>query len=234
MVSLTTSNAGWTAESLITEIERLTKSKWSEDSYPLLLSDLGSELDKSGDYRSVISPLKLRQFIATRMSAEVTIVTHPHQRQKIALLPAGEVFSFTDIVANTQPSVRPKSEKIRPSIWAAFVKPLAVGAERFVNMDELNFIDLPESEKPPFPNFKVVPRSLIVDGKSPDYNADLVAKTIASWASENAVAEDSLRNRPQNDNRLGGKLFEAFRGLSDSDLRRIEIPFDIVMKLLNK
>ncbi|KQZ45983.1 hypothetical protein [Ensifer sp. Root558] len=225
----------WTKEELETAIETATTDHWSKNHHPLLLSELGMDLTtKRGDYRPAIAPLKLRQFIATQLSNKVVVVTHPRQAQKIALIPVGENFSFIPSEFEKPDLTAPDAgEKIKTSIWAAFVKPLAPNVSRYVDIDgkALRFQDVPNGSAAPFANARGVARDQIIDGQSADYNAQEVAARIKKWAAANGLAEERLYNRDVGNPAPKNSFFDVFKGLSDSDLRRIEIPFDIVMKL---
>jgi hypothetical protein len=225
-------DSGWTAQDLSLAIEKYTKESWDKTKYPLLLSELGMELTKKkGDFRPVIAPLKLRQFIASQLSGKVVVITHPRQAQKIAVIPAGEEFSFVE-----RGKVRTEvdlGERLKPTIWAAFVKPLAPGAVRFLDIADsgLRFQDLPAGSTPPTAAAREVPRTLIIDGQGPDYDAREVVARIKQWAADNGLPEERLVNREPRAIASKNAFFEVFKDLSDSDLRRIEIPFDIIVKL---
>lgn len=226
----------WTSADLVSAIETSTNEAWATKKYPLLLSELGVELTKQkGDYRPAIAPLKLRQFIATQLSNKVVIITHPKQPQKIALIPAGEEFSFVQKEDDALATVE-HGDKIKASIWAAFVKPLAAGTARYLDVADrgLRFQDVPANAAPPSPTFKNVGRDLIIDGQSPDYDAREVSARIKRWATQNGLPEERLYNREILTSSERNPFFDLFRGLSDSDLRRIDIPFDIVMKLADR
>lgn len=229
---------GWTKAELITEIETATAEQWADHKRPLLLSELGMDLTKKrGDYRPAIAPLKLRQFIATQLSSKVVVITHPRQAQKIALIPTGEDYSFeTTTVGNTISRLPDVGERIKPPIWAAFVKPLAANHNRFIDIGDnaLRFQDLPEGVSAQFKDPKIIPPELIIDGKSKDYNAQIVAERIKEWAAENKLSADQLYSREVSSSASKESFFDLFKGLSDSDLRRIEIPFDIIMKLVRQ
>lgn len=226
----------WTIVDLTSEIERLTYETWKNDKYPLLLSELGTFLtNKKGDYRPAIAPLKLRQFIATQLSSKVVLITHPFQKQKIALIPTGEEFSFVPAEVEMLPSAEDR-DKVKASIWAAFVKPLPVEAVRYVDIADsgLRFQDVHINAGPPVATARRVDKDLIIDGRGPDYDAREVAARIKRWAAGNGLPEERLYNREAHGVSGKNSFFDVFRGLSDSDLRRIEIPFDIIMKLADR
>ncbi|MBN9671499.1 hypothetical protein [Roseibium aggregatum] len=226
----------WTQDELAEAIEEKTKDVWEKNRNPLLLSELGMELSKQkGDYRSAIAPLKLRQFIATQLSSRVVIITHPTQQQKIALIPSGEQFSFDDTTQRSTNKTN-ESERIKASIWAAFVKPIPANSTRYLDIagQELRFQDVPSNSPPPSQTSKQIPSGLVIDGRSSKYDAQEVADTIKTWASKNNLPEEKLYIRELKTRPPKNKFFEVFQGLSESDLRRIQIPFDIIMKLAQK
>jgi hypothetical protein len=203
----------------------------------VLLSTLGSILLKSGPFSDVIAPLRLRQFIAINLSDKVTVVTHPTIPQKVGLIPAGENFSYAAPPSSetgiSEPSI---VRKVKPTIWAAFVKPLDPDNRRYVDLsdDFLRFRDVPSGAAIPFARTTTVPRDMISDGSSPTYRPDTVLAHIAQWAKENDIFDDRLYIA---DRFFSGGLsgfFEQFAHLSESDLRRIDIPFDIIMKLTRR
>lgn len=231
----------WTTEKLEAAIEKSTIDAWSYYKRPILLSALGGELANFGDYRPTIAPLKLRQYIATQLIDKVVIVTHPFQPQKTGLIPAGEEFSFVSSETNDEELATAEvsvagsrtKERIKPSIWAAFVKPVEAGLKRFLDIgdDALRFVDL--AEGPPTSRHKAILADSITDGTGPLYDARIVSEKIHKWAEANGLAIEKLYIREQQRS-ARSSFFEMFNGLSESDLRRIEIPFDIIVKLAQK
>ncbi|SDP07774.1 hypothetical protein [Phyllobacterium sp. OV277] len=232
--------SSWGAENLDSTIVTSTIDMWSINKAPLLLSTLGSDLAKIADYRTTIAPLKLRQYIATKLIDKVVIVTHPFQPQKTGLIPIGEEFSFVTSETRTEESTVTDStaasrskERIKPSIWAAFVKPVQTDLKRFLDIgdDALRFVDLEDG--PPSPRHRAIPAESITDGTGLLYDARIVSENIHKWAEVNGLAIEKLYIREQQ-NSPKNSFFEIFSNLSESDLRRIEIPFDIILKLAQK
>lgn len=212
-----------------------TGEHWKANQRPILLSDLGVELGEKCDYRLLIAPLKLRQFIHTYLAKDVTPVTHPTIKQKTGTIPYGETFTFEIAGADALRTTRTKSQRIKPTVWAAFVKPLPEGFQRYIDVSNefLRFKDLSDPLPGNIAHLRSVPEGSIKDTSDPDYNADDIVSAISQWALDNHVPiEKTYFVEPKAPST--GKFFEQFQVLSESDLRRIDIPFDIVVKLARK
>ena len=84
-----------TRESLIQNIVDKTSEHWATRSAPLLLSQLGPALRTDGiEYKTIISPLSMKQFIDLAMEDKVKIVKHPDKSKKIGVIPINEAYEF--------------------------------------------------------------------------------------------------------------------------------------------
>jgi hypothetical protein len=78
-------------------VER-TKAHWEESRSPYLLSNISPELKARGvDYRAVLGEQKLKDFVHANAGLDFKVISHPAQRAKIGLIPAGEEYDFLTV-----------------------------------------------------------------------------------------------------------------------------------------
>lgn len=81
-------------ETLALRISDFVQEAWQVDAQPVLLSNLGMELRRSGvDYKPIISGKSLSAFISEQVD-QVTIIQHPTEKLKLGVIPKGEFFEF--------------------------------------------------------------------------------------------------------------------------------------------
>nr|WP_313010714.1 hypothetical protein [Brucella intermedia] len=223
---------------LLGNIESIINDKYRSDKKPILLSQLGEILKlKSNDYLDLIAPLKLRIFIEQNLHEKVDVMVHPKQSQKIALLPKGHEFSFETVTSHQElPSANKKAdERIKPTLWAAFVKPLPASSHRYIDIRDssFRFTDFKNEVTNNRTSLREVPAAMIIDGKGPNYRPEKVVENIINWSMKNNISLDTIyiRNDLQNNYK---NLFAEFRNLSEEDLKRVNIPFDVILKILNR
>jgi len=89
-----------------------TNEYWASNSQPYLLGWISPALKLHAiDYREIIAPHTLKEFVST-LSESVTMVIHPEHKSKIGLIPMGESFSFEpDSEAGGEAKEKPSDTK---------------------------------------------------------------------------------------------------------------------------
>ena len=94
-------------DDLIRFIEDKATAKWEDDKLPYMISSIATDLVPDDvDYKSIISPLRLKQFLETEHFQRVKIVNHPLHRAAVAIVPKDAPFSFPD-QSTIEPSAAP-------------------------------------------------------------------------------------------------------------------------------
>ena len=89
-------------EHTIDDIQRVlvekAKERWDAGRRPYFLSDVGIDMKiKEIDYRAILGDERIKAFVLrTQDAAGYRLVTHPSQKAKIGIVPAGEEFSFSE------------------------------------------------------------------------------------------------------------------------------------------
>lgn len=135
-------------------IIRLTSDNWGKSKRPLLLSALGPLLVREGiNFKEIISPLKLLQYIKFSLDSDLEIVYHPTISEKVGLVPSSEEFSYAEETTLTKSSLlkgQTPSRRVKPSLWAAFLKPVPPKSRRLIRVTDshFRFRDAPVAEVP--------------------------------------------------------------------------------------
>lgn len=139
------------------------------------------------------------------------------------------------------PQVR-KRPRYRREVWDAFVSPLAHGLKRVIEPTTLVFVDVPIEEK--VGKGLIIPMAAIVlEGE--EIVADVVSSRISQWISETAQDAQAFvafpdtskpfeldrRVRSLNGARKQNLWDRLVFELSADELKRINVPADVVQKL---
>jgi hypothetical protein len=220
----------------------LTTAHWRTKKSPLLLSNLAPALAKQGfEYKNIVSPLKLKQFIEMFLEGKVYFIEDPRKKLKIGLIPSAvpkpdkveDVFDRANL-----DRVQNVKYKIQPAAFAAFIRPLNSGHRRFIDMNTPThqFSDIPESVAPE-PAFIEVPRNLIVENFDTDSDSrEKLYANFENWLTENKLKKEGfLYDSSSRQLGHGANLLALiFGNLTDEDLARIIVPLDIAKKLYSK
>lgn len=107
-----------TQEAIIDFAERRAREVWEDKQQPYLLALLSPELmARDVDYKAVLGPLKLKEFLQAEGVGKVKLVLHPTQRSKVGVIPHDIEFSFDATeygLAGTAELARPSSGPARP------------------------------------------------------------------------------------------------------------------------
>ena len=123
-------------------VARRTKETWGQRR-PYYISFIGTDAAKEAvDYRSIIAPLKLRQWALTVQIDEVKVVAHPMHKAQVGFVPADEEFTFGDegVNSTTQstPITKPSSVNETRRSTLQFMKALSMLSD-----EELDKINIP-------------------------------------------------------------------------------------------
>ncbi len=87
-------------------IARRTVETWHTHERPYYLSFIATDMGKEGaNYRSIIGPLRLRQWVTTTEIPGIKVVAHPVHKAKIGFIPEDKDFTFNDEAVSLPPMV---------------------------------------------------------------------------------------------------------------------------------
>ncbi len=227
-------------------ITELANTTYSGTQKGLLLSRVGDIIAKQRpELRNVLGGRQLVGFIEAELADSVKILTSPENPIVKVILPAnvvvnGDVFQFFPKRDAVSSSV--KKPRYNRAFWAAFSHPLANGNTRLVGFEpQINYEDI-VGEVPPATSKKIITQDSIIDEiKEPDpaKRVQRINEIISHWLQANAVSVDIVEAKTERGHvstdetglQKGSLLEIMIAALDDADLKRIQMPLDVVAKL---
>lgn len=240
-------STGGNLDSLKKFITELANTAYSQERKGMLLSRVGEIIAKEHpELRGALGGRKLVEFIETELDGAVSIHTSPENRIVKIILPAsvtvdGDVMNFIPVRTGTSSSAG-SAPRYNRAFWAAFSHPLASGFTRLVGFEpQVHFEDI-KGDIPAETSKKVITLTSITDTTTepnPNKRIHKINEKISDWLQENKVdinavlanigkAQDSVRTSGL---QKGSVLEQLLDSLDDAELKRIQIPLDIVAKL---
>lgn len=226
-------------------IVKTVQNHWDETKNVLMLSTLGVELKKNVPESGEVLREGLSEYL--RQNYLVHVVQFPKIFQKVGAVP----LSVT-VPDDPSPLFKPprktapndKKPTYKQAFWDSFIEELEAGKVRVITCKpdgELEINDIEESDASENGNTFIVRQDDITKAGVDLSNADKAKATslkIEDWLKLH-TADRKLFLRPLKTNlRPEGasgrlvSLLNAFEGLPESDLARIEIPLDILAKIV--
>jgi len=208
-------------------IRNKVEKHFQEHGQGLFLSNLGLELSKEcPGFRELLDGRKLAEYVQAELVDAVSIMEHSSNNLIKIVVPrkkgndAAGSFSEPEISASTD--VGPRYKR---GVWLAFTKPLNDGMKRIIKTTGNPFFkDIPSSNEAP-DGFIEIPRVEIASGE-----ASIVHRNIQGWIASNDIDAAMVE---VGDSKYAGDsvLDRIISALSESDLKRIQLPLDIIQKL---
>ena len=227
----------------ITELANIT---YKEDGEGLLLSRVGEIISQQRpELRDALGSKKLAEFIEQELSESVHILMSPENHIVRVILPAGVVVKDDPMQFFPKRSTERASAnepRYSRAFWAAFTRPLAEGYTRLVGFDpQVHYEDI-TGDVPPTTTKKVVPNDSIVDEVKepvPAKRVNRINEKVNDWLAANDVPVDIVEARSgkehasirTTESHKGSLLEVLLATLGDTDLKRIQMPLDVVAKL---
>lgn len=227
-------------------IADLANTTYRKEGKGLLLSQVGDIISKEHpELRSVLGDRKLVQFVEEEFTDSVQILTSPENSIVKVILPASvpvneNVMQFFPQRVPTKSLVR--MPRYNRAFWAAFSYPLSEGYTRLVGLEpQVHYEDI-KGDAPAATHKKVVPRGSIIDTATepdPGKRIQRINEIINDWLKTNAVSidiveanvEKELASARLSGSNKGSLLEVLIAALDDADLKRIQMPLDVVAKL---
>jgi hypothetical protein len=207
---------------------------------PYFISALG--MDLGDDLKAVKELTKgtLADFVRSRLSEQYEIARLGEFSNVLAIIPVGgeirELEKSSDgILRDTQG--RPKYHY---RLWAAFSVPAPDNIERYLNLDDLTFVDAPAGTAPP-PNSLPIPTELVPAADAPRRD-DLIWENLTKWLNENQLAPERFyaptrravkQARATTHQPSGSLLAAVLQALYRRQLQSTQVSLEVVATLLN-
>lgn len=213
----------------------------------LLLSRVGEIISKEHpELRGALGGRKLVEFIEKELADSVRIHTSPENRIVKIILPAtvsvnGDVMNFIPVRADVS-NLAVSPPRYNRAFWAAFSHTLTPGHTRLVGFEpQVHFEDI-DGGAPAETSKKVIPPTSITDIAIEPNSAKrihIINEKISGWLQENNVNVDAVLAKTENEQsstKISGlhkrsMLDLLLDALDDDELKRIQLPLDIVAKL---
>jgi len=227
-------------------IKELATVTYSQENKGLLLSRVGELIAKQHpELRKVLEGRKLVEFIEKELADSVNILTSAENNIVKVILPTsvnirGDVSQF--FPKRNATGISGNKLRYNRAFWAAFSHPIANDSTRLLGFDpQVHFEDI-EGDVPPTTHKKVITQDLVIDEtKEPDpvKRVQRINEIISNWLQTNAVNVGLVEAKTEkcltSTSVIGphkGSLLEVLLGaLGDDDLKRIQMPLDVVAKL---
>ena len=222
-------------------IEDLVRAAWAQKK-PVLLSELGAH--NSGEAAREAKKISgtLSMYLAQNLSDDFIVIKHSKIPAVIGLVPRNaETEKITDFDPVLDQSLsRTQDQKIHfhRSFWTAFRKILEPDQRRYVKIEGYNRFENIPSETEPTEGMIEIPREYIAaEDEVSDTN---VYQNIERWAKANNFLLENFSVRGSKLSRIvklsqlpkdATTLDRLLVALDSSDLKRIDMPLDIIQKL---
>ena len=206
------------------QIVTLVRQFWTENSRPLLLSQLGGQDSGNIAKRAREEAGGLGAYVRTRLSDRVRVLQHSTKPTLIGVIPLDEDIPTDDsdeLLNQTQTQSDKTTFRLHPAFWAAFRKPLDDSLRRYMSTQPpLHFKDVRQEIQSS--DFIEIAHEYIV---AADAEATTVQQTITKWLADNGLdaAAFGRANRPTplpSDDLLGRLLL----ALEPEELKRRGCP----------
>ena len=204
---------------------------WDRHKLPLLLSSLGGQDDGQVSRLTKQHAKNLREYLCGLLSDHVRVVQDPTRSEFIGVVPKDVEVpenAFEKLIKQSQNQSVDAPRRFRPAFWAAFRKPLDESKSRYLSIhDPILFQDSSEGEEPH--GFIKIPRIFIV---GPSADTTDVQKSAQDWLDENKLdSAPFLSTESRQSTRPLDLLDRLLNALDPSELERITMPLDVVLKL---
>lgn len=211
----------------------------------LLLSRLGQTLTQQHpELKAQLGSKKLAEFLARKMADSVRVVVSPHDAKVSIVLPTtaelggdlSRYFPQRRAISTVNAPVVPRYNR---AVWAAFSQPVIANATRWLSLEPVvSFADLAQLSSLDgglaIASEFIVTSAQIVD---PAQRARKIAENIELWAKQTGTAAALLLASAKstiNSSVVSEKLSLLdllLASLEESELKRIQIPLDVIAKL---
>ena len=222
-------------------IKELVGAAWAQKK-PLLLSELGAH--DGGEVARKARQISggLSVYLAENLVDDLIVKKHSKNPVVIGVVPRNaeteKITDFDPVLEQRLSQPEHKKIQFRKSFWAAFRKKLEPGERRYIETEGYNkFESLPPEADPPEGMMEILREYIAADDEVSDTG---IYQNIEKWAQANHFSLEifswrellSVRRVKFSQLPKGATTLDRLLGALDtSDLKRIEMPLDIIQKL---
>jgi hypothetical protein len=201
---------------------------------------IGPELAKQKiNLQEAIKPLRLIQFIQLYCSAECKVIRHTQNPVRIGIVPITAVVPLNsdELFDRFSAISKPQGPLFRRAVWTAFIKPIEPNKKRYLRTDAVEVSFQETASVPPSDGqyVELTPAEVFSQFDGSEVSKARVADAIKEWASRNNIHEDAVIVKslvPSDELPKRSQLLDFIASLNDDELKRINLPLDIVKKFI--
>jgi hypothetical protein len=227
-------------------IRKMVKTAWDDNQIATLVSHIGSKLVQEYDLKKDLEGLKLAEFIKKELHEELSFIDSPKDSMIKALVPAdakinedtSAYFPSSKFTSDSE-LVNFKRIDFDRSIWKAFSSPLQEGSSRHIRIEPSIIFEDNETPHAKPEHFIILKELIVPKDSMTKVDRDIqIQKNILKWVTDNSIDIEkvklpTLANRDKSSN-FDSVFSLLIKSLDDSDVKRVVIPLDIILKLQNK
>jgi hypothetical protein len=217
-------------------VAEAAEERWSEGR-PFFFAQIPPLLRRADvNLKEVLRGRTLKEALAVEGQQRFRLVNDPRNPLAWAVIPfvASKEVSLDALFSPTKrPQEAPQSParsipRFRKSFWAAFVRTLEPGKKRYISKD--GFDDIPDDEPARIDGIPVEPDDIQSPPQGAPVDTDAVYSAIRGWAERTgAKLGDYLISRSSQE-----RHSLSFASIDPEDMKRIMVPLDVVLKLLQR
>jgi hypothetical protein len=212
-----------------------TNRQWVTRGEPVLLAKLGQIAASRGFIlHNELNGLKLSQFIQQELSDELEVMSPNASGTVLGVGPKNPPIPQ---LSPTAPITASPLDGLTRAVVAAFTNILRDGYERYLRTEPpLRYQDVVQGEAAPEGYVHIQRVHLPTDGSPPDaYLPDCIHAQITAWIEQQSLDLQSFMHKgaaqPRSEKSVLTLLIES---LTESELKRVSLPLDIIGKLMGK
>lgn len=229
--------------SIRTMIVNLVRTTWYEKNVGALLSQIGSLVSEHHELARVeLGGRKLSSYLEEVLHDELRVIVSPQNPIVRVAIPS-EV-TIPDNVIELFPRADPIKKAATQSglskaILTAFSRPVAADKKRVIYLTpKIRFEDIASDAEVPA-SAKVIERELIAvpsGGAEFAPSMEQLVANITKWRTESELRPETISQKANTSGRSDrmSLLERIIEALSEQDLKHIQLPLDVVKKLLNR
>ena len=212
----------------------------TESGRPYFVSALGKDLGDDLKTLKELTKRTLADFVRGRLSDKYEIARLGEFANVLAVIPIG---GEPPTIGESSDGILRDSQgrpKYHYRLWAAFSVPTPADFERYLNQDDLTFVDIPAAVAPPANSLRV-PAELVPPAETPRRD-DLIWENLTKWLDENHMPADrfyastrsAVRQPRTGTHQPSGSLLEAvLQALDRRQLQSTQVSLEVVATLLS-
>lgn len=208
----------------------------------ILLARLGGTILKNGfETKALLDGKKLSAFIEEEMPNEVQIISSPTNKIERIALPreAGEINDVQRLFPRHRAIEHSLDvSTIRGSVVSAFSRPIKEGFSRILKTEPIvEYVDIPVGTDAPKGGW-LIPADHILTTNVGKFGGQALVMKIYEWAEKNGIPKEHIEfsgpplHRVHEAAPSSSLMHKILDALPEAQLKRIELPLDVVAALL--